>query len=405
MIKHTKITAENRRIQMNVACGEFFEVKMSHSYTVKYPSIHPGTDSTQILFFEGQPDLVSLFFRNEKCGNADLTHDCARRLFVTDKTIAQLPDVKPFINEFNNGKRGKDLLFILGAGEKYKTIESVLSIVRIALENNFNRRDIFVGIGGGVITDMTAFAASMFKRGAKAEFVSTTLLGMVDAAVGGKTGCDFESFKNMIGAFYPAQKLYIFPQFVQSLSADEYRSGFAEVIKTAFLYSKDLYEFIKENRQKILERNPEVLQKIITECVKAKANVVEKDFTEKNIRMHLNLGHTFGHALESTAGLGKVSHGDAVAWGMARAACLSAELGLCTTSYRDEIIEILKFFGWETGANHPAQENTPNSAATLLDAMKKDKKNSSDKIRFVLQKGIAQNVITEVDDEIILKVL
>ena len=121
--------------------------------------------------------------------------------------------------------------------------------------------------------------------------------------------------------------------------------------------------------------------------------------------MHLNLGHTFGHALESTAGLGKVSHGDAVAWGMARAVCLSAELGLCSTSYRDEIIEILKFFGWETGANHPAQKNSGRAAATLLDAMKKDKKNSSDKIRFVLQKGIAQNVITEVDDEIIMKVL
>ena len=328
-----------------------------------------------------------------------------RRLFVTDTVIADLPAVQPFVNEFKDGRRGGDLLLILGAGEKYKTVDSVLKIVQTALENNFNRSDIFTGIGGGVITDMTAFASSMFKRGAKVEFVSTTLLGMVDAAVGGKTGCDFESYKNMIGAFYPAQTLYIFPQFVQTLSSDEYRSGFAEAIKTAFLYSPQMYELIKAEKQKILQRDKNVLNKIITECVKAKARVVEQDFTEKNIRMELNLGHTFGHALESCAGLGKVTHGDAVAWGMARAVCLSESLGLCPPEYKTEILEILRFFGWETESVHSALKGMDSPALMLLAAMKKDKKNSSGKVRFVLQKGIAQNIITEVDDAEILKIL
>lgn len=374
---------------------------MAQVFTIKYPSVHPGTESTEIKFFEGEPDLISLFPAADSVDGIS----GSRRLFVTDTVIADLPAVQPFVNEFKDGRRGGDLLLILGAGEKYKTVDSVLKIVQTALENNFNRSDIFTGIGGGVITDMTAFASSMFKRGAKVEFVSTTLLGMVDAAVGGKTGCDFESYKNMIGAFYPAQTLYIFPQFVQTLSSDEYRSGFAEAIKTAFLYSPQMYELIKAEKQKILQRDKNVLNKIITECVKAKARVVEQDFTEKNIRMELNLGHTFGHALESCAGLGKVTHGDAVAWGMARAVCLSESLGLCPPEYKTEILEILRFFGWETESVHSALKGMDSPALMLLAAMKKDKKNSSEKVRFVLQKGIARNIITEVDDAEILKIL
>lgn len=370
---------------------------MATEFSIKYPAINPGTDNTLIRFYEGTPDLVSIY-SNKK----NDSHE--RRIFVTDTTIAALDAVKPFISQFKDGKYGNDVLLILGAGEAYKTIESVLEIIKTALDNNFNRKDIFVGIGGGVITDMTAFAASIFKRGAKAEFVPTTLLAMVDAAIGGKTGCDFQSYKNMIGAFFPAATLHVFPDFVQSLSAQEFRSGFAEAVKTAFLYSPQMYELIKENKEKILARDTKTLFTIISECVKAKASVVEQDFTEKNIRMQLNLGHTFGHALETTAGLGKVTHGDAVAWGMARAISLSCNLGLCSTEYKESVLQTLKSFGWETGKSHPAL-NDKISGKDLLEAMKKDKKNSSNKIRVILQKDIAQTVITEVSDKDILEVL
>lgn len=373
-------------------------MKQDSSYAISYPAIHPGTETTSIIFYEGTPDIQKIFPINNDA-------EAPRRIFVTDTTIAELPAVQPFIEQFADNARGNDAIVILGAGEKYKTIESVLQIVKTALEHDFNRRDIFTGIGGGVITDMTAFAASIFKRGAKAEFVPTTLLGMVDAAVGGKSGCDFESYKNMIGAFYPAQKLYVFPEFIQSLSETQYRSGFAEAFKTALLYSPEMYNLIKNQKEKIIKRDAATLFTIITECVKAKAKIVEEDFTEKNIRMQLNFGHTFAHALESTAGLGKVTHGDAVAWGIGRALAVSENLQLCSSDYKNDVLNLLASFGWETGAVHSSLKNIDNSAQKILFAMKKDKKNSSTAVRLILQKGLADTVITEVCDNDILNVL
>ncbi|QTQ12098.1 3-dehydroquinate synthase [Treponema parvum] len=382
---------------------------MLSEFTIKYPAINPGTDKMTIKFYEGQADLASLFKKRLNGEKMDESRGESlverRRIFVTDKTVSSLKNVLPFINSFKNGTSGGDVLLVLEAGEKYKTMESVLKIIKTALDHRFVRHDVFVGIGGGVITDVTALAASLFKRGAVVEFVPTTLLAMVDAAVGGKTGCDFENYKNMIGSFYPAKTLYVFPHFVQTLSPNEFRSGFAEALKTALLYSPSMYELIKKSKSDILSRKEDVLFTIITECVKAKASVVESDFTEKNVRMQLNFGHTFGHALETVAGLGKVTHGDAVAWGIGRAACLSCNLKLCTSAYKDEILELLSSFGWETSALHSSVKNLQDPAQKLIDAMKNDKKNDSSSVRLILQRGIADTVITEVQDGDILKVL
>ena len=256
---------------------------------------------------------------------------------------------------------------------------------------------------------MTAFAASIFKRGAHCELVPTTLLSMVDAAVGGKTGCDFDSYKNMIGSFFPAQKIHICPSFIESLPQHEYRSGMAEVVKTALLYSPELFEKLEKYPQILEDRKNPLVAEAIKICVNAKAKVVEQDLTEKNIRMQLNLGHTFGHALESMAGLGVVTHGDGVAWGMSRAADLSQRLGLCTKAYSQRVKDCLASFGWETEAVHPAMKEKYSSneeiAKVLVNAMKKDKKNTSDKIRFILQEDVGETVITEVQESDILAVL
>ena len=260
-------------------------------------------------------------------------------------TVATLPCVVPFIDCFEDGKCGNDILIILGSGESYKTIESVLTIVKDAVDSGFARKDLFVGIGGGVICDLTGFAASLFKRGAKVQFVPTTLLAMVDASIGGKTGCDFENYKNMIGSFFPAQQIHIYPEFVQSLSKEQYRSGLAEALKTALLYDSDLYQIIKTEKTKILNRDSKIIDTIIQKCAKAKANVVQEDFTEKNIRMYLNLGHTFGHALETIIGLGKIAHGDAVAWGIGRVLELCAKKEICKESYKAEVFEVLQSYG------------------------------------------------------------
>ena len=144
--------------------------------------------------------------------------------------------------------------------------------------------------------------------------------------------------------------------------------------------------------------------KMIQACAKAKARVVQKDMTEKNIRMQLNLGHTFGHALETCAGLGKIAHGDAVAWGIGRALCLSQKLGLCANEYKEEVFELLEYFGWETAAA-PKCFCPKDGAKKILCAMKRDKKNSSNKVRVILQSGLCETVITEVSDKDILKCL
>ena len=376
----------------------------SETYDLVFPETS-GFDKSKIFFYRDRTDLKDFFYNN------DFNIDRQRHIFVTDRTIADLNMLKPFVSLFN--KTGdcvytyqNDILVILGAGEKYKTIDNILLIIKAALDANFTRNCIFTAIGGGVICDMTGFAASMFKRGVDVEFVPTTLLAMVDASIGGKTGCDFDGYKNMIGSFYPAKRIYFFVPFIMTLSEREYKSGLAEAIKTAFLFNKDLCLIFENSRQKILNRDIDTLYIIIKECVKAKANVVHKDFREKGERAYLNLGHTFGHALESTAGLGDITHGEGVAWGMSRAACLSYKKGFCSKEYMDKVIDLLSDYGYDVSPVPSCLENNKKNINLLLTAMHKDKKNQSSSLsRFTLQKDFCSTFMTEIEDSVIETVL
>ena len=383
-------------------------------FTIQYPQISVGTEKTDILFYNSSEldSLMSFLSPN----------DGLNRIFVTDSTIISLPSLKVLAKDFlisaealsagiaprSVFRKGNNTLVILGAGESHKTIENVLFIIQTALESGLQRSSVFVGIGGGVICDMTAFASSIFKRGAKLELVPTTLLAMVDAAVGGKTGCDFDSFKNMIGTFYPAKRLHVFSDFLQTLPPEEYRSGLAETLKTALLYAPKLFHIMQNQKDEVLARETDLVRQIIRRCVIAKASIVEKDLTETGLRMQLNLGHTFAHALETTAGLGAIPHGDAVAWGIGRALQLSVNLGLCEEEYRQEVDQVLESYGWCRTAYHPVLKGkvSPEEAGdVLLSAMKKDKKNSNATVRFILQREINSTVIQEVPDNKILAVL
>lgn len=364
---------------------------------------------TEILFYRG---VISSFF--------DVSHPPAGgRLFVTDTTVSALPALAEFTACFsglNPGKAGVGLmeqeagssvLLVLPAGERFKTVEQVFAILETALAHSIRRNGVFVGIGGGVITDMTAFAASIYLRGTELELVPTTLLAMADAAIGGKTGCDFGQYKNMVGSFFPASRVHIAAGLAASLSEKEYLSGLAEVVKTALLYDASLYELLKTERERILNREESLLEKIVQGCVCAKAAVVHEDLKERERRMQLNLGHSFAHALESAAGLGRLSHGEAVAWGIARALRVSAELGLCTAEYEADVTKLLRSYGWETAFCHSALSHLPaaEAAERLLAAMKKDKKNRSASLRLILQRGLTDTIIMEVDDALVLKVL
>ncbi len=369
-----------------------------NSFTISYPALHSGTDKSEIKFISGIPDLSALFFEGKEA------EEKRRRYFVTDATVASLDCMKSFISKFDDGVCGKDCLLILGSGEPYKTIDSVLSIIRAAFDANFTRKDIFIGIGGGVICDITAFAASLYKRGTSVQFVPTTLLAMVDASIGGKSGCDFDNYKNIMGTFFPATKLFYFPEFIKYLPENQYNSGLAEAFKTGLLFDKELYDLFKTQAEKINNRDLDILSIIINKCVKAKGTIVEKDFTEQNIRAYLNLGHTFGHALESVAGLGAITHGSAVAWGIGRAVELAYKKEYCLQAFRDEVFEILKMYNWDT-APVPACVKGGGFTERLISIMKTDKKNLSNTIRLILCKGIADIMIEEVDDKLIASVL
>jgi len=380
---------------------------------VIYESIHPGTPKTDIVFYQTIDKTLQALFADKIFSGIDgkpviVPAKNERRVFVTDSNVAEILEVKSFLKNIDTSKHS---IIILPAGEENKTIENVLKIAETALKEGHMRNSIFTGIGGGVICDMTAFAASIFKRGAKLEFVPTTLLAMVDAAIGGKTGCDFSTWKNMLGSFFPAQKLYDCPAFTKTLPETEYRSGLGEVVKTGLLYAPKLFQIMSDEQELVLSRDSETVYEIVKRCTLAKTSIVERDLMEKGPRMELNLGHTFGHAYESLAGLGTVPHGDAVAWGLGRAAELSLQLGYCDEDYRNDVFKCLKNYGWSTNKTPPKLENKTNSssaheiAQALIEIMHKDKKNSGKKIRCILQRELNMTVIEEIDDSLILKVL
>ena len=227
---------------------------------------------------------------------------------------------------------------------------------------------------------------------------------MVDASIGGKTGCDYENYKNLIGTFFPASHLYYFPQFVQYLPENQYNSGLAEAFKTALICDKELYDIFKNKSVEINNRDKDILEEIIERCVTDKAFIVEKDFTEQNIRTHLNLGHTFGHAFETVSGLGTVTHGSAVAWGISRCVELAFKKEYCMEKFHNEVFDILNQYNWETTPT-PKEILGGGIGERLITVMKKDKKNLSDKIRIVLVKNVGDISIEEFPDEDILSVL
>ncbi|GHV79136.1 3-dehydroquinate synthase [Spirochaetia bacterium] len=294
----------------------------------------------------------------------------------------------------------------LPAGEEHKTWQSVERILRTAREHGLGRDGLFIGIGGGVITDMTAFAASVYMRGAKLSLVSTTLLGMVDAAVGGKTGFDLAGMKNLAGTFFPASHVYMPLDALHTLPPGEWKSGMAELVKTAILDSRETLEqvqalepFMRDvfgNRRIADGAHPALLAELIERAVRVKGRIVEADPRETSNhgagskRALLNLGHTFGHALESAAGLGTLTHGEAVAWGMARASELGLALGITPESRAREITGLIKRLGYETAAPHPALADT----ALFMQALAGDKKKKAGTLTFVVPAGNGAELVS-----------
>jgi 3-dehydroquinate synthase len=298
---------------------------------------------------------------------------------------------------------------VLKSGEEHKTWQSVECILKHAYKAGLSRDGLFLAVGGGVTGDLAGFAASVYMRGCRFALVSTTLLGMVDASVGGKTGFDMFEIKNLIGAFYPASAVYLPFNALQSLPAKEWKSGMGEIIKTAVLESDNFIDELIQfssgcNFEKGQYGDSAALQKIIEKSVMYKAKIVSEDPKESGIRMLLNLGHSFAHALESNAGLGKITHGEAVAWGIIRSCETGLELGITPEWRARKISKLISRLGYECKTPHPL---APDSEK-FLNAMKSDKKRKSGKLTLIIPDQTSARAVTldpENETDVLLNVI
>jgi len=283
---------------------------------------------------------------------------------------------------------------ILPAGEESKCWKNSDKIIQSALSSGLGRDGLMVGIGGGVICDLTAFSASIYMRGCSLLLVPTTLLAMVDAAFGGKTGINILKFKNIAGTFYPAPEVRIIIPLLSSLPAREFKSGLAEVIKTAMIGDAEFFTLLQERREQIIAGEPALLEEIVARCIRVKGKIVEQDLKESGKRVILNLGHTFAHALETVTALQRWNHGEAVAWGLVMALKLGEELGITDNSYTEAVHSILKGYNFSLKIGE-------GSARGLLQAMDADKKKQGNNLRFILQRGIEDTIALAVDKKVI----
>jgi len=281
-----------------------------------------------------------------------------------------------------------DKVIRIGTGEGIKTLETVEDIIRRLIEMEADRTSFIVGIGGGIVCDIAGFAASIYERGLRFGFVSTTLLSQVDASVGGKNGVNFEGYKNMVGVFNQPDFVLCDPDLLKTLPEKEILNGCAEIVKHAAIADLDLFIYLEDNYKGILGLDNDVIEKVVYDSVTIKAAIVNRDERETGERRKLNFGHTIGHALEKVTG---VSHGEAISAGMAAAAMISEKMGFLKHEERVSIETLLKNLGLPTSIQADNQK--------IIDAMGKDKKREKNKIHFALLKNIGNAVVEEISIE------
>ncbi|WGV23981.1 3-dehydroquinate synthase [Halotia branconii] len=296
----------------------------------------------------------------------------------------------------------KVVSYCLPAGERYKTLNSIQKLYDIALENRLERSSTMVALGGGVIGDMTGFAAATWLRGINVVQVPTTLLAMVDSAIGGKTGVNHPHGKNLIGAFHQPRKVLIDPEVLKTLPMREFRAGMAEVIKYGIIWDAELFAQLEasKNLNQLRYVKPEVIDAILTRSCQAKANVVSKDEKEGGLRAILNYGHTIGHAVESLTGYRLVNHGEAVAIGMVAAGQIAVALGLWQQEDTERQNALIQKAGLPTRLPEGID------IEEIIAALQLDKKVKAGKVRFILPTQIGVVKITDdVPSETIRQVL
>lgn len=273
----------------------------------------------------------------------------------------------------------------IGSGEGAKTLETVRGLYESMLELEVDRSVFIVGIGGGIVCDVSGFAAATFLRGLRFGLVATSLLAQVDAGVGGKNGVNLEGYKNLVGTFSQPEFVLCDPWFLRTLPENEVANGLAEIVKHALIADAGMFAFIEEQAEKALELAPDVIARLVGDSVRIKAAVVGRDEREAGVRRTLNFGHTLGHALEAA---GRFSHGEAVSVGMVFAAAVSVRRGRLAPAAYDRIIRLLERLRLPTTAQVDLER--------VAEAAGKDKKRSGNAIHMVQLDAIGAAAIEKV---------
>lgn len=289
-----------------------------------------------------------------------------------------------------------DVLY-LPSGEEHKRLAPVEALAEEMVKRGGDRSSLVVAFGGGVVNDMAGFLAAIFMRGIPVLQIPTTLLAMVDAAVGGKTGVNLVSGKNLIGSFHQPLAVLIDPLMLESLPDREFRAGLYEIVKAGIIREAELYTYLSERVDDVLARKPEAVDHIIAEAVKMKADVVTRDEREGDLRRILNFGHTFGHALEAETEYKRFLHGEAVAWGMRAAIYLGEMTGHTSAEDSVDMLETIRRYG-----PIPPVDGIP--AEALLARLVHDKKTVQGKVHFVLPVKIGEvKVVSGIDEKLVLE--
>ncbi|WXU00674.1 MAG: 3-dehydroquinate synthase [Catillopecten margaritatus gill symbiont] len=305
-------------------------------------------------------------------------------MIVSNITVAPLylDKVKSLLNDYTVAE------VILPDGEEYKTLDTVNQIFTALLEARFDRSCTLIALGGGVVGDMTGYAAASYQRGVNFIQIPTTLLSQVDSSVGGKTGVNHPLGKNMIGAFYQPKCVVIDVDTLDTLDDQQYSAGMAEVIKYGLLGNADFLAYLQKNIDDLMARDKALITETVYQSCVDKADIVAQDELESGKRALLNFGHTFGHAIENTLGYGVYLHGEAVAVGMLMAAQLSEAEGFINNDDTKQVKELLQ------KANLPTTINSKIDYQNFTDAMSVDKKAINGEVRLILMKKLGQAFIS-----------
>jgi len=296
--------------------------------------------------------------------------------------------------------------YILPPGEQTKSFAELEKLSSWLLTHGIDRKSLIFAVGGGVVGDLTGFCASTILRGVPFIQIPTTLLAQVDSSVGGKTGINTAQGKNLVGTFYQPKAVIADLQTLETLPQRELLAGYAEIVKYGLINDSSFFYWLEDNGHKVCELEPEALSHAIQMSVQAKAEIVQADELEKGQRALLNLGHTFGHALEAAAGYdGRLLHGEAVAIGCVMAFELSCSLGYCT---RQDVERVEAHFSSVGLPTHPSFLDPPLDITVdkMLDLMASDKKAQGGKLNFILVNGIGSAFMSDdVPDDVLREIL